>query len=121
MKKIVDDVAALRPTLFIAVPRVLERIQSGIAGKIAGQGAVAKLVFGLAYKIKQMRLWMGSSVEGVSLCLCLQQCSISRVQPTVCVESLCANAESVLCRCADNYLGCALIPVSWASRGAQIC
>ena len=66
MKKIVDDVAALRPTLFIAVPRVLERIQSGIAGKIHSQGAVAKLLFGLAYKIKQMRLWMGSSVEGVS-------------------------------------------------------
>ncbi len=66
VKKIVDDVAALRPTLFIAVPRVLERIQSGIAGKIGGQGAIAKLVFGLAYKIKQMRLWMGSSVEGVS-------------------------------------------------------
>jgi len=66
VKKIVDDVAALRPTLFIAVPRVLERIQSGIAGKIGGQGAVAKLLFGLAYKIKQMRLWMGSSVEGVS-------------------------------------------------------
>ncbi len=66
MKKIVDDVAALRPTLFIAVPRVLERIQSGIAGKINGQGPVAKILFGLAYKIKQLRLWMGSSVEGVS-------------------------------------------------------
>ena len=68
VKKIVDDVAALRPTLFIAVPRVLERIQSGIAGKINGQGPIAKILFGLAYKIKQMRLWMGSSVEGVSSC-----------------------------------------------------
>jgi hypothetical protein len=29
-RKITDDVAAMRPSLFIAVPRVLERIQSGI-------------------------------------------------------------------------------------------
>ena len=33
-KKITDDVAALRPTLFIAVPRVLERIQAGIDAKV---------------------------------------------------------------------------------------
>ncbi len=65
MKKIVDDVAALRPTLFIAVPRVLERIQSGIAGMIAGQGAVAKLLFGLAYKVKQVRPVDGPQRGGV--------------------------------------------------------
>jgi long-subunit acyl-CoA synthetase (AMP-forming) len=33
-RKITDDVAALRPTLFIAVPRVLERIQAGIDAKV---------------------------------------------------------------------------------------
>lgn len=33
-RKVTDDVAALRPTLFIAVPRVLERIQAGIDAKV---------------------------------------------------------------------------------------
>ncbi len=33
-KKITEDVAALRPSLFIAVPRVLERIQAGIDAKV---------------------------------------------------------------------------------------
>ena len=29
MKLLMDDVAALRPTLFIAVPRILERVEDG--------------------------------------------------------------------------------------------
>ena len=33
-RKVTDDVAALKPTLFIAVPRVLERIQAGIDTKV---------------------------------------------------------------------------------------
>ncbi len=33
-KKITDDIAALKPSLFIAVPRVLERIQAGIDKKV---------------------------------------------------------------------------------------
>lgn len=38
-KKITDDVAALKPSLFIAVPRVLERIQAGIDKKVLPRGA----------------------------------------------------------------------------------
>ena len=87
VKKIVEDVAALRPTLFIAVPRVLERIQSGIAGKINGQGPIAKILFGLAYKFKQMRLWMGSSVEGVSY-TAFRACQSRTVQQLVTVSDV---------------------------------
>ena len=29
VKLLMDDVAALRPTLFIAVPRILERVEDG--------------------------------------------------------------------------------------------
>ena len=65
MKKITDDVATLRPTLFIAVPRVLERIQSGIAAKLAGKSLLTRLIFKAAYWFKSMRLWMGCSVESV--------------------------------------------------------
>ena len=95
MKKIVDDVAALRPTLFIAVPRVLERIQSGIAGKIGGQGAVAKLLFGLAYKIKQMRLWMGSSVEGVRA----SALPVSAHNYVACFVVTCPDSRVSPCQC----------------------
>lgn len=67
MKKITDDVAALKPTLFIAVPRVLERIQSGIAAKVNGKGLLTHLVFNAAYWYKSLRMWMGASVESVWL------------------------------------------------------
>lgn len=65
MKKITDDVIALQPTLFIAVPRVLERIQSGIAGKVAHKGLLTNLLFNAAYWYKSMRIRFGATVESV--------------------------------------------------------
>ena len=34
VKKVTDDVAALKPSIFAAVPRVLDRMKSGIEAKI---------------------------------------------------------------------------------------
>lgn len=34
IKGLVDDIAALRPTLFIGVPRVFDRIYTGVMAKV---------------------------------------------------------------------------------------
>lgn len=41
MKRIVDDIAALRPSLFVGVPRVFDRIYAGVMEQItkAGEGS----------------------------------------------------------------------------------
>jgi hypothetical protein len=36
--KLMDDITALRPTLFIGVPRIFERIESGVMGQVARGG-----------------------------------------------------------------------------------
>ncbi len=56
VKKLTDDVAALKPTLFVAVPRVLERIQQGIQGRLRKQSPVVQYAFQAAYAWK--RFWM---------------------------------------------------------------
>jgi long-subunit acyl-CoA synthetase (AMP-forming) len=40
-----DDVIALKPTIFVAVPRVLERIQTGIQTKLRKKGFMARSLF----------------------------------------------------------------------------
>jgi long-subunit acyl-CoA synthetase (AMP-forming) len=38
VKKLVDDIGALRPTLFTGVPRVFERIYNGVMEKVRRWG-----------------------------------------------------------------------------------
>nr|BAX25027.1 putative ACS1 [Oryza officinalis] len=52
VKLLVDDIAALKPTVFCAVPRVLDRIYSGLTGKISSGGMLKKTLFNIAYKLK---------------------------------------------------------------------
>uniref|UniRef100_A0A0E0DX88 AMP-dependent synthetase/ligase domain-containing protein n=1 Tax=Oryza meridionalis TaxID=40149 RepID=A0A0E0DX88_9ORYZ len=52
VKLLVDDIAALKPTVFCAVPRVLDRIYSGLTGKISSGGILKKTLFNIAYKLK---------------------------------------------------------------------
>uniref|UniRef100_A0A0E0PTS6 Long-chain-fatty-acid--CoA ligase n=1 Tax=Oryza rufipogon TaxID=4529 RepID=A0A0E0PTS6_ORYRU len=52
VKLLVDDIAALKPTVFCAVPRVLDRIYSGLTGKISSGGILKKALFNIAYKLK---------------------------------------------------------------------
>ena len=56
MKKLVDDVTAFKPSLFVAVPRVLDRMKSGIEAKVARSGPIASTIFKLAVWYK--RLWI---------------------------------------------------------------
>lgn len=39
---LVDDIRALKPTIFIGVPRVFDKIHNGIRDRVAGSGCVKK-------------------------------------------------------------------------------
>nr|CAB3469820.1 unnamed protein product [Digitaria exilis] len=53
VKLLVDDIAALKPTVFCAVPRVLDRIYSNLTAKISSGGMLKKTLFNIAYKMKR--------------------------------------------------------------------
>ena len=59
VKKLTDDISALRPTLFVAVPRVLERIQSGIQAKLKAKPWLVRTLVGLAMRWKLARVKAG--------------------------------------------------------------
>ncbi|KAI7842469.1 hypothetical protein COHA_003823 [Chlorella ohadii] len=59
VKLLMDDVAALRPTLFIAVPRILERVEDGVRGKLRKAGAVSRALFNAAFNYKLFLLKQG--------------------------------------------------------------
>lgn len=56
--KVLDDIAACRPTLFCGVPRVFDRIYAGIQEKMAGS-VVMRLVFSLALARKRAFMQAG--------------------------------------------------------------
>lgn len=59
VKKVTDDVAALRPSIFAAVPRVLDRMKSGIEAKIKRQPSWKQGLFRTAYNIKRVMRRLG--------------------------------------------------------------
>ena len=61
VKLLMDDVAALKPTLFIAVPRILERVCDGVEAKIAKGPTAARLAFKAAFNYKLFLLRQGLS------------------------------------------------------------
>ena len=63
MKKLTDDIAALKPTIFVAVPRVLERIQSGIQAKLSAKPWIMRALVGLAMRWKLARIKSGASLH----------------------------------------------------------
>lgn len=54
-----DDVAALRPSIFAAVPRVLDRMKSGIEAKIKRQPGWKQRLFRAAYNVKRFMRRLG--------------------------------------------------------------
>ena len=50
---------ALRPTLFIGVPRVFDKVYAGVEERLAGAGVVSRLLFRLAVFFKQRALRRG--------------------------------------------------------------
>lgn len=56
---LVDDIGALKPSIFIGVPRVYDRIYSGIIDKINDAGGVKKLLFNWGFARKLFYLKQG--------------------------------------------------------------
>ncbi|KAI3682793.1 hypothetical protein L1987_83042 [Smallanthus sonchifolius] len=52
VKLLIEDIGELKPTIFCAVPRVLDRIYSGLQQKIAAGGFLKRNLFNLAYNYK---------------------------------------------------------------------
>ncbi|CAA2996828.1 long chain acyl- synthetase 4-like [Olea europaea subsp. europaea] len=69
VKLLVEDIGELKPTIFCAVPRVLDRIYSGLQQKIAAGGFIKQALFNFAYsyKLRNMRNGLKHS-EAASLC-----------------------------------------------------
>ena len=61
--KILDDLQALRPTVFVSVPRLYSRIHDKIIGGAKAKGGLAAALFGRALKTKLEVLHATGSVE----------------------------------------------------------
>ncbi|KAH9293530.1 hypothetical protein KI387_041265, partial [Taxus chinensis] len=59
VKVLVEDIAELKPTIFCGVPRVFDRIYTGINEKISAGGALRKKLFDFAYNYKLSNLQKG--------------------------------------------------------------
>jgi long-chain acyl-CoA synthetase len=63
VKLLVEDIGELKPTIFCAVPRVLDRIYGGLQDKVSTGGFLKKTLFNVAYKYKQGNMVKGSKHE----------------------------------------------------------
>ncbi|XP_027079865.1 long chain acyl-CoA synthetase 4 [Coffea arabica] len=59
VKLLVEDIGELKPTIFCAVPRVLDRIHSGLQQKISAGGFIKQTMFNFAYAYKLRNLRKG--------------------------------------------------------------
>lgn len=60
VKLLVEDIGELKPTVFCAVPRVLDRIYTGLRSKISSGGRLKNTLFNIAYKYKHYNMTKGS-------------------------------------------------------------
>ncbi|KAH7620805.1 putative Long chain acyl-CoA synthetase 4 [Nannochloris sp. 'desiccata'] len=63
IKGLVDDIGALRPTLFCGVPRVFDRIYGGVMAKVDGGSGLKKALFHWGYKRKLHALDAGHAYD----------------------------------------------------------
>ncbi|KAL7122828.1 hypothetical protein ABFS82_01G061600 [Erythranthe guttata] len=69
VKLLVEDIAELKPTIFCAVPRVLERIYAGLQLKISSGGFVKQTMFNFAYSLKLRNMRKGQKhAEASPIC-----------------------------------------------------
>ncbi|KAF9600386.1 hypothetical protein IFM89_008621 [Coptis chinensis] len=57
VKLLIEDLGELKPSIFCAVPRVLDRVYSGLTTKISSGGFIKNKIFNIAYsyKLRNMR------------------------------------------------------------------
>lgn len=63
VKLLIEDIGALKPTIFCAVPRVLERIYAGLQQKLNDGGLLKKTLFNLAFNYKHHNMEKGKPHE----------------------------------------------------------
>ncbi|PKA64426.1 Long chain acyl-CoA synthetase 4 [Apostasia shenzhenica] len=63
VKLLVEDIGELKPTIFCVVPRVLDRIYTGLQQKISSSGLLKHTLFSLAYKYKLYKMQRGTKHE----------------------------------------------------------
>ncbi|GLT28904.1 hypothetical protein SLA2020_038060 [Shorea laevis] len=61
--KLMDDLAALRPTLFPSVPRLYNRIYAGITNAVKTSGVLREKLFNIAYNSKKQAIMSGRSAS----------------------------------------------------------
>ncbi|CAK8539308.1 unnamed protein product [Lathyrus sativus] len=59
VKLLIEDLGELKPTIFCAVPRVLDRVYSGLTQKISSGGFLKKTLFNFAYSYKMNNMKKG--------------------------------------------------------------
>ncbi|OIV95005.1 hypothetical protein TanjilG_22202 [Lupinus angustifolius] len=59
--KLLDDLAALRPTIFCSVPRVYNRIYAGILNAVKTSGGLRERLFNVAYNAKRQAMINGKN------------------------------------------------------------
>ncbi|XP_057786304.1 long chain acyl-CoA synthetase 4-like isoform X2 [Salvia miltiorrhiza] len=69
VKLLTEDIGELKPTIFCAVPRVLERIYSGLQQKISAGGFIKQTMFNFAYNLKLRNMRKGRKhTEAAPMC-----------------------------------------------------
>ncbi|KVH91105.1 AMP-binding, conserved site-containing protein [Cynara cardunculus var. scolymus] len=63
VKLLIDDLKELKPTVFCSVPRVLDRIYSGLVEKISSGGFLKHTLFNIAYNYKLRNMSRGYKHE----------------------------------------------------------
>ncbi|RAL53447.1 unnamed protein product [Cuscuta campestris] len=66
VKLLIEDIGELKPTIFCAVPRVLERVYSGLQQKISAGGFLKSKMFNLAYAYKFYNMKKGRKHDEAS-------------------------------------------------------
>ncbi|CAI9101131.1 OLC1v1038389C1 [Oldenlandia corymbosa var. corymbosa] len=59
VKQLLDDIKELKPTVFCSVPRVLDRIYSGLTEKVSSSGLLKSTLFNVAYSYKLRNMSKG--------------------------------------------------------------
>ncbi|XVF31331.1 hypothetical protein REPUB_Repub16aG0136400 [Reevesia pubescens] len=63
--KLMDDLAALRPTIFCSVPRLYNRIYAGITNAVKTSGALKERLFRSAYNAKKQAIMNGRKASPI--------------------------------------------------------
>ncbi|KAK5787011.1 hypothetical protein PVK06_041662 [Gossypium arboreum] len=63
--KLMDDLAALRPTIFCSVPRLYNRIYAGITNAVSTSGALKERLFRAAYNSKRQAIMNGRNASPI--------------------------------------------------------